>query len=335
MKLTKYLTFDDVLLVPQYSTLKSRAEANPATTIANMSLAIPIVSANMDTVTELPMARAMSGMGGLGILHRYASVDSVSEWVSRLVDAGHLAVPSIGVQSGDLEAAKRYVDQGAQAICVDVAHGDSLHTIEMVKKVSVLGVPVIAGNVATLEGARRLAGAGAATVKVGVGPGAVCQTRVVTGHGIPQLSAIMDVADLKNEFPSVTVIADGGIRNGGDIVKALAAGADAVMIGSLLAGTIESPGDVTGGYKIYRGMASAEAQLCWRGSVSNKAPEGVSVTVPYVGAVGPVVAGLVGGIKSGMSYSGARTLAELREAAQFVEITSNGVKENGPHAKAR
>jgi IMP dehydrogenase len=325
------LTFDDVLLVPQASDLKSRSEVSTATRLGTLDLNIPIVSANMDTITEVAMAKAMAAAGGLGILHRFADHETVIGWMSELTP--EYRVPSVGVNTGDYYKLEEYRPY-TSSVCVDVAHGDSNKVVNIIRAALKLGyINIIAGNVATTSATYRLIEAGANIIKVGVGPGSMCTTRIVTGHGVPQLTAIADVRraiDIYTEgdIRIVSLIADGGIRNSGDVVKALGAGADAVMIGSLLAGTLESPSAHMG---VYRGMASESAQVGHRGKVSNGAPEGVMKPVKLKGPVKDVLDGLVGGIRSGLSYTGVRTIKEFQENAMFMRISANGLKESHPH----
>lgn len=333
------LTFDDILLEPQYSALSSRMHANTSTCIAGMDLDVPIISANMDTVTSYAMAKAMEEAGGLGILHRYQSHEAVLAHIKTLISHGCYAVPSIGVKDGDYDKALDYIEASADAICVDIAHGDSAHAIDMVRDLREYidkeesFTEIIAGNVATFNGARNLAKAGAHVIKVGVGPGSQCTTRRVSGHGVPQLAAIYEVCRVKEQF-DVQVIADGGIRDSGDIVKALAFGADAVMIGSLLAGTDETPGEIVDGYKVYRGMASLDAkQASQNGPLDHiYTPEGVVSKRKAKGPVKNVIGYLAGGIRSGMSYSGAYSLNGLRNKARFMFVTSNGLAESHSHS---
>lgn len=336
----KAYCFDDVLLIPQLSDVESRKTVSTVTSLGGMTLTSPIISANMASVTELEMAKAMANTGGLGILHRYAEHETIVEWVRELKKLGMYAVPSVGIGSNDLDFALSYAISGADAICVDVAHGHSVRAGDMVENLAGRGIKVIAGNIATYEAALYLLHRGAQILKVGIGPGSVCTTRIVTGHGYPQLSAIMEVAKIKDTVKGagVGIIADGGIRNSGDIVKALAAGADAVMLGGLLGGTDETPGiklpGKTGGYeKVFRGMASAAQQLTSKGFVSG-VPEGIQVFMKEKGPVTPIVEDLLAGLRSGCSYSGAKDLYELRQNAEFVEISSNTLKENVPHAAA-
>jgi IMP dehydrogenase len=474
------LTFDDVLLVPKFSEVKSRKDADTRTRLSrNIRLGIPIISANMDTVTESAMAISMARLGGIGVIHRFLTVEEeVSEvlkvkrsegvviedpitlgpegtvheaWdimgereiggivivdkkrrvlglLTRrditlednlerkvkevmtskkdlitankgvtldqakrilhenkieklpLLDAkGNLAglitskdimkrrqfpsatkdakgrlmvAAAVGVKGDQMIRSRKLLDAGADALVVDIAHGHSVYAIDTVKEIKKeLGnVEVIAGNVATAKGALDLIRAGADAVKVGVGSGSICVTRVVTGSGVPQLTAIMEsVAGAAGS--DVPIIGDGGIRNPGDVTKAIAAGASSVMIGSLFAGTEESPGPTVlregVRYKLTRGMASLAAAVDRRVRetrssgpkedelieeiIEESVPEGVEGLIPYRGRVEEVVKQLVGGLRSGMSYSGAHTLAELRRNAEFMQITSAGHKESLPH----
>ncbi len=471
------LTFDDVLLVPKQSTIRSRQDVSTATQLTRqMRLNIPVLSANMDTVTEANMAIAMAQQGGLGVLHRFMSVERQAEQVRRVkraeslvvlspltispaasvsdarqlmtaedvgglmvVDEGnrlvglvttrdvllspdpHAAVASVmtplerlvtahageslesarqklyqarveklplvdedgrlaglitvqdivkiqqhpdatkdrhgrlrvgaavGVRREDFDRAAACVEAGADALVVDIAHGHSAHTREMVAclKNAFPSTAIIAGNVATAEGVRELADAGADAIKVGVGAGSICITRVVTGFGVPQLTAVADCAEAGHGL-NIPIIADGGMRTSGDVTKALAAGASTVMLGSMLAGTDEAPGAeiVRQGrrYKVVRGMASLSANVerrkldpavqqeeyseeLW----SEVVPEGVEALVPYRGRVRDILHQVVGGLRSGMSYAGARNLAELWANAEFIRITPAGQKESGAH----
>jgi len=477
------LTFDDVLLVPKYSEVRSRKDASTNSHLTkSIEISLPIISANMDTVTEAEMAITIAREGGIGIIHRFMSLEDQVAQVSRvkrtesivienpysllesstvgdiknlmneknvggilivsregklkgivtsrdlrfannsrenvgsvmtkrseltvapkkttpeeakeimektkieklpLVDSndrlvglitakdilkrkqfpnaskdskGRLRVgAAIGVKGDYLERAQKLHDVEVDALVLDIAHGHSLHAIEAIKKIKkTLGqdVQLIAGNVATREGALDLIGSGADSIKVGVGSGSICITRIVTGSGVPQLTAISDCASATRDS-GVTLIADGGIRNSGDITKALVAGADSVMIGGLLAGTDESPGEIVyrGNfrYKVTRGMASLSArkeQLAIERSSRGESdealgsqeldlvdyvPEGVEAIVPYKGGAINVIRQLAGGLKSGMSYCGARNLVELRAKGEFMKITDVGLKESMPH----
>lgn len=468
------LTFDDVLLVPRRSAIRSRSAVDPSTwLVPDIRLAIPIISANMDTVTEAAMAIAMAQAGGIGILHRFMPVERQAELVRKVkraesfvvenpitiqpeanliearqkiadtqigglvvtdgtgrllgmltardllfapdplalvetvmtprqqviaarqdepLDAARLKLHehrieklplvddqdrlvglitaqdiikiqehpqatkdtkgrlrvgvAIGVRIDDLPRAAACLEAGADVLVVDVAHGHTSYTMEMIKvlKQEFPTARVIAGNVATAEGVRDLAEAGADAVKVGVGSGSICITRLVTGFGVPQLTAVIDCAQAGREI-GVPVIADGGIRTAGDITKALAAGASTVMLGSLLAGTDQSPGAavIRDGrrFKVVRGMASLTANIA-RKEIGRAdelepeewievVPEGVEAVVPYRGSVMDILIQLLGGVRSGMSYGGARNLEELYENAEFIRITPAGWDESEAH----
>lgn len=471
---TTALTFDDVLLLPRRSPVRSRHAVNTRTCFSrNIELAIPVISSNMDTVTESAMAIAMARMGGIGVIHRFMPLERQAAEVARVKHAegfmvetprslpatatvkearekleeyqigglvvldangglvglvssrdlafepnpdrpvtdvmtpreslitvgagtsldmartilhdnrleklpvvdnagqllglitaqdimkmeqapnatkdekGHLRVAAaVGVRASDLERADACVASGADALVVDIAHGHSDLALDMVRalKKRYAHVDVVGGNVATAEGVRDMVEAGADAVKVGVGAGSICITRIVTGFGVPQLTAVADCADEGHKL-NVPIIADGGIRTGGDLTKALAAGASTVMLGSLLAGTDESPGAtvVRDGrrVKIVRGMASLTANIDrqevelgrevdpedWEKVV----PEGVEAIVATRGPAKDILHQLVGGLRSGLSYAGAATLKELWENAEFVRITSAGKRESGAH----
>jgi guanosine monophosphate reductase len=338
------LTFDDVLLVPRRSSIRSRSDVSLRTRLSrNIEIDIPIIAANMDTVCEVDMAVAMARLGGVGMLHRFLPVDSQVAMVKQVKDAGPLVVgAAIGTDRDALARAEALAEAGVDILVLDIAHGHADHAIDVLRAVkrSLPEVDVMAGNVATREGATDLMEAGADAVKVGVGPGGVCTTRLVAGVGVPQLTAIADCAGLE-----VPIVADGGIRSSGDIAKALGAGASTVMIGSLFAGTEESPGEVEqssrGLVKRVRGMASFEAIEARArregGTVDDeyfeqRAPEGVEGTVPFRGAVSRLVGSLLAGVRSGMSYSDAHTIPEFWEKASFIQVTGSGVRENQPHA---
>ncbi|HLA98078.1 MAG TPA: IMP dehydrogenase [Anaerolineales bacterium] len=468
------LTFDDVLLVPRRSSIRSRSHVDPSTwLVPGIRLEIPILSANMDTVTEAPMAIAMAQSGGIGIIHRFMPIDRQAEAVRKVkraesfivenpltiharasvdearrimaeADIGGLIVVdkmgrlvgiltardlllapdgahtvasvmtprerlvvahaneppdtarlalhahrieklplvddedrvvglitaqdivklqqhpkatkdgkgrlrvgvAVGVRSPDVDRAAACVEAGADALLIDIAHGHADHVIEMVHtlKRKFPQMPLIAGNVATAQGVCELVEAGVDAIKVGVGAGSICTTRIVTGYGVPQLTAIADCAHAGQEL-GIPIIADGGLRTSGDLTKALAAGASTVMLGSLLAGTEESPGPavVRNGrrYKVVRGMASLTANIArkeiekigevdpdeWEAVV----PEGVEALVPYRGTVTDILYQLIGGLRSAMSYAGAATIPELWEKAEFIRITPAGQAESQPH----
>ena len=339
------LTFDDVLIVPRRSSVRSRQDVSVGTWLSRrIELGLPVVAANMDTVCEHEMAIAMARLGGIGILHRFMPIDAQAEQVERVKQAGAdlLVGAAVGTDRDMVERAKALVAAGADALVLDIAHGHSDHAIDGVRRLKdhFADTDVIAGNVATAAGAADLAEVGADAVKVGVGPGGVCTTRTVAGVGVPQLTAIADASQV-----GVPVIADGGIRNSGDIAKALAAGASTVMVGSMLAGTKESPGEVEQGakglQKRIRGMASFEAVTARADRsgedldeeyLSYRAPEGVEGTVPYKGEVSKLVWQMMAGLRSAMSYTDARTLPEFRQLAEFVAVTPQGSIESLPHA---
>lgn len=465
------LTYDDVLLVPQYSEVASRRKLSVETRLTRkIKLQIPIVSSNMDTVTEAEMAITMAREGGIGIIHRFMTIEEQTAQITRvkktesfvvdhpfalkathtvgdakrlveetgtggililnggeeiagivttrdllfesddkkpiaqvmqrqvvtapsettlteaekilhehrieklpLVDTqgrlvglitlkdimkqtqypratkdtrGRLAVgAAVGVKQGDMERVERVLEAGADCIVIDIAHGDSYAEIEMARQLRKRypNIQIVAGNVATADGTRRLCDAGADAIKVGVGPGSICVTRLVAGSGVPQLTAVIAAVGVAQEY-NVPIIADGGIRHPGDAAKALAAGAESVMIGSLLAGTDESPGLLMTRkghkYKASRGMASVTAnrdrkardgERVAQEDLDEYVAEGVEAAVPYRGKAREVLTQLVGGIQSGMSYSGAHNLQEFHDKAIFVKMTGAGLQESRPH----
>lgn len=326
------VTFDDILLEPQFSKIVSRKDVDISSEFLGKELKIPIISANMDTVTNLGMVKAMQELGATGILHRYQTMEEVDVQVNEISSSGGQAIPSIGVQDGQYEMALRWTKCGAAAVCLDIAHADTPRAIELTKWLSKEKVKVIVGNVSTYDGVLRLADAGAYAVKVGQGSGSHCTTRIVTGHGVPQISALLEAVAVKRHFPNLKIIADGGIRNSGDIVKSLAMGADYVMLGSLLAGSLEAPGDIINGYKAYRGMASRESRLDFDPNMSlDYTPEGVASMRPVTGPVKHTVNILAGGVRSGLSYSGSKNLKEFRKKVRFMVVSSSSQIENTPH----
>jgi IMP dehydrogenase len=340
------LTFDDVLIVPRRSSVYSRRDVSLRTRlVGDLTLDLPIISANMDTVTELAMATAMAEAGGMGVIHRFVDdPETHAGWVSSTPGHRFLAV---GVKGADLEKIPQV--EGLDGVVIDVAHGHSDRVAETIAAVREVDpeLRIVAGNVATAEGAWDLLEAGAHAIKVGVGPGAVCTTRIVTGCGVPQLTAVLKVraalnrwwdAERRKARPRVehppALIADGGIRNSGDIAKALVAGADTVMIGSLFAGTDEAPGAVIRengqAFKLYRGMASQGAM---DRVGSDRTPEGVSTLIPHKGSVRALITQLEGGIRSALSYCNSASIADLHEQTiEMVKISPASVRENSPHA---
>jgi len=337
------VSYDDVLLIPQYSDIRSRSEIDISTDLgADLSLRLPIISSPMDTISEGPMASAMSMAGGTAVIHRY---NTVEEQVQHVMEAKENSQgkqttvgAAVGISGNFLNRAAVLLAVGVDFFCVDVAHGHHVlmkEAIETLRDAFGDSIHIMAGNVATLEGINDLADWGADSVRCNIGGGSICSTRIQTGHGLPGLQTIIDCAKTDRD---VKIIADGGIKTSGDIVKALAAGADAVMCGSLLAGTDETPGKVMedkGGHrwKIYRGMASKEAQINWRGKYSSF--EGVSSRVPCRGPVLNILEDIERGIRSGFSYSGARNLSDLHAKATFVRQTTSGISESNTHIVGR
>jgi IMP dehydrogenase len=329
------LTFDDVLLVPCKSEVRSRRDPSLRSRLTKTQfLETPIISANMDTITEAAMALAMANLGGLGILHRFASIPEQLGMVTEVKQSGASVVAaSIGVNDDFKERAQALVKAGVNLITVDIAHGHSVAMLDVLKwlKDTFPGLEVIAGNLATPEAARDLLEAGADALKVGIGPGSMCTTRIITGCGVPQLTAIALCREVADAY-GAPVIADGGMRTSGDLVKAFAAGASTVMLGGMLSGTLETPGEIKNGRKLYRGMASKSAQVSWRGGIpEGMAPEGESTSVNVKGPVRTVIQEICGGIRSGMSYLNAVSIQEIAEKARFIEMSIAGASESRAH----
>ncbi len=377
---TKWLTYDDVLLVPNMSRLTSRNDPriSLATRITSgIPMQMPLVSANMDTVTEGDMAVAMHKAGGIGILHRFYQIKygdtAKTIWlndIKKIAAAGGVPAFSIGLDPKDIDIVEEALKAIASVtgkkpeaiVCVDVAHAHTEMMYHHIKKLSLAyagNIQIIAGNVATPMGAKMLVDAGAHAIKVGVGGGSVCSTRIINGHGIPNLTAISQIRRALHGMQSnATLIADGGVRNSGDIAKALAAGADCVMLGRLFAGTTEAAGKecyinpdpkADRGYfsledlqamrlpnecdyklmKLYRGQSSAEFNK--ELGKTNVTAEGVSMYVKHQGPVQSIITDLLGGVRSGLTYSGAGNLKDWYEMSTFVEITNAGQVESRPH----
>ena len=325
-------SFDDVLLAPKYSDIESRSEVDLSRDLAGKMYASPIVSSPMDTVTGLQMSLIFGELGNLAITHRYC--DEVEQ--SRMTPS--FAAAAVGV-TGDFMNRIEFLngETGTTTFCLDVAHGHHVlveRALKAIKDKYGSGLTLIAGNVATPEGYKDLSEWGADAVRIGIGGGSICSTRIQTGHGVPTFQSVLNCRDVDG----APIIADGGVKTAGDIVKALAAGADFVMLGSMLAGTEQSPGEVfqsTAGkkYKVYRGLASVEAQKDWRGEA--RSLEGISTTIPYKGCVIEILDNLTRNIKSGLSYSGARNITELQAKAQFIAQTSAGQMESNTHILSR
>lgn len=339
------LSYDDVLLVPKYSQINSRSEVDLSTEIApNIKLKLPLISINMDTVTGVEMAIAMGKLGGLGFLPRFDTPEVQAEKVSKVKAAGVIAAAAIGCKNGFMDRAEKLVNAGATILTLDIAHGHmqkSLDATSQMKQHFGDKVAIISGVVATYEGARDLFKAGADSVRVGLGPGTICTTRIVTGFGVPQVTALLEAARAAREFKK-TILADGGTKNSGDLVKGLACGASAVVSGSQFAGTDEAPGDIieVGGrmYKEYNGSTSAvekERQMKKDNSDKDsnyiKHVEGVAAHVPYKGPVANIIESMEAGIRSGLSYAGAKNIPELWEKAEFIRISPAGMQESRAH----
>ncbi|PIZ04580.1 MAG: guanosine monophosphate reductase [Gammaproteobacteria bacterium CG_4_10_14_0_8_um_filter_38_16] len=327
------ITFDDVLLVPAYNHHESRRLVEIAMTdrIGKLTLQLPVMSSNMDTVTESAMANFMSSKGGIGVLHRFMSIEDNLKEFKKCSDNVFV---SVGCNDAEIERAKALHDAGANYFCIDVAHAHAKYVGHTLKQLRQLlpNACIMAGNVATYAGADYLASCGADIIKAGIGGGSVCSTRIKTGFGIPMLTCIQDCARCDR-----SIVADGGIRTAGDIVKALAFGADFVMIGGMLAGTAVTPGKVitnADGKKVkqYRGMASREAQTDFMGAMSDwKTAEGVAAEVAYRDDQDTILADIMGGLRSGLTYAGASTVKELQRKLDYVLVSVAGRIESLPH----
>lgn len=358
----KGLTFDDVLLIPAESHVLPNEVDLSVKLADNIKLNLPFISAGMDTVTESSMAIAMALQGGMGVIHKNMSIVAQAGEVATVkgvmlsgnftraaVDEENklLVAAAVGVTSDTFQRAQALLEAGANAIVIDTAHGHSAGVLRKIKEIRehFPKATLIAGNVATAEGTKALFDSGVDIVKVGIGPGSICTTRIIAGVGVPQITAIYDAASVAREYGK-TIIADGGIKYSGDIVKAIAAGGNAVMLGSMFAGTTETPGQIiTDGdkkYKVYRGMGSIGAMAQSHGSSdryfqggvneANKlVPEGIEARVEYKGDVSDTIFQLIGGLRSGMGYLGARNIDELINKAQFVQMTNSGLRESHPH----
>ncbi|WP_418284812.1 guanosine monophosphate reductase [Halorubrum sp. DTA46] len=332
------LSYGDVLLVPQRSPVDSRTDVDLSTRLTpSVELETPLISAAMDTVTEAELAIELAGSGGVGVLHRFLTADEQAAQVERVAAAGEQVAAAVGINEDYVARSAALVDAGVDALVVDVAHGHLDRTITAVETISdeFPDVDLVAGNVATPAGVEDLAGAGADCVKVGIGPGSHCTTRKVAGAGVPQLTAVDDCAEAAEDL-DVTICADGGIRTSGDAVKALMAGADTVMLGSLFAGTEEAPGavvEVDGTrYKRSRGMATTAAAEDRDDKGSDVgADEGVEALTPYKGPVATVADEFCQGIRSGLSYCGGHTIERARDDAEFIRVAPGAKEREGFH----
>ncbi len=340
------LTFDDVTLSPKYSEVLPSEVDTKIQLSKNINLKIPLLSSAMDTVTESKMAIALAKAGGIGVIHRNLNISTQVQEIRKVKAKNLLVGAAVGAGTDEMKRADAILKEGIDLIVVDTAHGHTKRVAEIIKKIKKKkkkSTSICAGNIATPEAAKFLIKLGVDIIKVGIGPGSICTTRLVAGIGVPQLSAIINVkSGVKNK--NIKIISDGGIKFSGDIAKALAAGADAVMIGSLFAGTIESPGKVIKKngklYKNFRGMGSVGAMN--KGSAdryfqskqkdkSKYVPEGVEGLIKFKGNIDKVVFKLVGGLKSSMGYLGAKKIINLRKKPNFIKITKAGFYESMVH----
>ena len=340
------LTFDDVLLLPKYSNVLPSETDISINLTKKIQLKVPFLSSAMDTVTESKMAIAMADAGAIGVIHRNMSIKRQSKEIINVKKKKLIVGAAVGTSQEDLLRARTLFDSGCDLIVIDTAHGHSekvLRTLSKIKKLNKT-VPICVGNIATGEAAKKLYNSGADIIKVGIGPGSICTTRMVAGIGVPQISAIMDVKrSLKNK--NIKIISDGGIKFSGDIAKASAAGADAIMMGSIFAGTNESPGKKfkikDKFYKQYRGMgsigamSSGSANRYFQKNFKDKSkfvPEGVEGRVEYKGNVSKIIYQLKGGLRSSMGYIGAKNLGQITKNAKFIKITKAGFYESMVHS---
>ncbi|MBW2014101.1 MAG: guanosine monophosphate reductase [Deltaproteobacteria bacterium] len=333
----KAFTYDDILMVPSYNHWESRkvVDISMRCKKGKLFLELPIMTANMDTITEMDMANYIGAKGGIGVLHRYMSIENN---VRMYKDCRYPVFVSVGCGAEDLKRAEALRDAGADLFCIDVAHAHAKYVGRMLKNIRMMlgdDACIMAGNVATYAGADHLASCGADIVKVGIGGGSVCTTRIKTGFGVPNLTAIKNCSRVDR-----SIVADGGIRYPGDIVKALAFGADFVMLGGMLAGTRPTPGPVMSKknkngeevkVKSYRGMASSEVQKDFHGGIAEwKTSEGISIQVPFREDEDMIINDIIGGLRSGLTYGGAATIAELQRKLDYIEITTSGRTEGFP-----
>lgn len=356
----KKYTYDDVLLIPQFSKILPR-ETNLRTKFSkNIILEIPIVSAAMDTVTEAEMVLAIGELGGIGVIHKNFSIKEQIDEVLKVKNHNKnscktnnkkpiLVAAAIGVTRQDINRCEQLITNGVNAIVIDTAHADSSKVISFIKEIQKFknaNTPfdIVVGNIATASACKRILDCEIDGIKIGIGPGSICTTRIIAGIGNPQLSAIIECSEIAKEY-NIPLIADGGIKHSGDIVKALAAGANTVMLGSLISGTKETPGSILERngqkFKAYRGMGSRSAMV--KGSkdryfqddiddCSKLTPEGIEALVPYKGELKNILQTIIGGICAGLGYTGNRNIEELQTFHQFIEITAAGLKESHPHS---
>ncbi len=340
------LTFDDVLLLPQYSSVLPSETDISLNLTEKVKLKVPFLSSAMDTVTESKMAIAIAKAGGIGVVHRNLNINKQTNEIIKVKKNRLFVGAAVGTNKEDIERTKSLVDNGCDLIVIDTAHGHSEKVLKMLSRLKkiVKSIPICVGNIATGEAAKKLYNSGANIIKVGIGPGSICTTRMVAGIGVPQISAIMEVKEaLKNK--KIRIISDGGVKFSGDIAKALAAGADAIMMGSIFAGTDESPGKkfkFKGKFfKHYRGMgsigamSSGSANRYFQKNFKDKSkfvPEGVEGRVEYKGNVSKIIYQMKGGLRSSMGYIGAKNLKQISKNAKFIKITKAGFYESMVHS---
>ena len=339
------LTFDDVALVPQYSSILPYETITKTELSKNLKLNIPLLSSAMDTVTESKMAITIARSGGLGIIHKNLNPKNQALEVKKVKKNNMIVGAAVGTNEKDIDRVYKLLESKVDLIVVDTAHGHTKKVLTIIKKIKKISKNsiVCAGNIATGKAAKFLADSGVDIVKVGIGPGSICTTRLVTGIGVPQLSAVLDVKKALKNYKT-KIISDGGIKFSGDISKAIAAGADAVMIGSLFAGTTESPGKIFKYkgklYKNFRGMGSAGAMSAGSADryfqkknkdISKYVAEGVEGIVQFKGPVNKIIYQLIGGLKSSMGYMGSKTIKDLQKKCEFVKITRAGFYESMVH----
>ena len=336
----KGYSFDDILIVPKYNKVSSRKDVNFKTRVTkNYSIDIPIIAANMDTVCESQMAITLGRLGGLGVIHRFLTIEEQASEIKLVKDNNLLAAAAIGVKDYE-DRIKALVEAGVNILVLDVAHGHAKRTDTVLDfvKTNYPKIDIMVGNIATKDAAEHFINKGADGLKVGIGPGSMCITRIMAGAGVPQITAIMDAYEASQG--RVPICADGGIKHPGDLTKAIGAGADTIMSGSLFAGTLETPGNIIEvdgkKFKEYRGMASYAATIKKMALDGQKVDEVVHVEGemtlrPYTGEVEIVVKKLLGGLASGMTYVGAQNIEALKGKADFIEITAAGLKESVAH----
>lgn len=344
MKIPLALSLDDVLLVPRQSGISSRSQVSLKTEIApGFFLSAPIIAVNMDTVVGVDMAVTISQYGGIAMMPRFDKPAEQAQKIAAVKKKGGRVIAALGLRDDSLSRAELCVKAGAAALTIDVAHGHMAKCLQITSKLKnkYPKLPLISGVIATEKGAYDLFKAGADAVRVGVGSGTICVTRIVTGVGVPQITALEDAVKAKKRFRHKFVIADGGTKNSGDIVKALAVGASAVIVGSQLAGTDEAPGEVVERkgviYKEYNGSTSFKEKGKQIKKDNGHKPhfilhiEGVEALVKYKGPVVGILDGICAGIRSGYSYCGAKSIDQLWKNARFVQITNSGLRESQAH----